>query len=327
MGNFKQSFGSPAPADPPELLASNAMDSSREVRLDLAAVNSTTELNPTTMADSSELSTSAPAGIEEDVLTKINAFLERTEPARPSLSRRGASHQMEAWWTKAATSSSAKASSATSERDQDKYLSPIDEEGALEFDPDDFRSPPSEDSSLDYDDEFSEKDALLSSDNNEVPAPAAYQHNCIDVIDPKAPKIIARYIYPTERTPPPLPPRKHVPPPTLFSLVAMLWAYLLSFIIPNEPEIIEYSPQEIKRRAGEISVEAQVVEFPAEPEKVVGVMALIHVGDGEHRQPYPITAKPKRVHELMKDAVGSTAEDVYRKQIKSALKALQNMAD
>lgn len=332
MSNAEQPLSSHSRATSPEPLLSNVVGNSQRVRSALSVVNSTPELNPSAMASSQDSSVSAPEGIEEDVLAKIDAFLERSEPTRPKLSRRGASNEMEAWWTKPATPSSDQAESAQLSGSQEKGmffekdLSPIDAEEALDFDPDKFRLPSSEDSSLDSDEEeCSEKDALLSQDD--VSASPTEQHHDYGVTDPMAPKIIARYIYPSEHSSPPLSKRQPVPPSTLASLLAMLWVYILSFFISDEPGIVEYSPQEIKCRAGDITVEAQVVEFSAEPEKVVGVMALIHVGDDEQVHAFPITAKPKRVRDLIKDEVGRTPEDVYRKQIKGALKALQKMAD
>ncbi|OAL01900.1 hypothetical protein IQ06DRAFT_368374 [Phaeosphaeriaceae sp. SRC1lsM3a] len=314
MSNVEQSHPRASRAISPENLTSEPMGSLQGAPVE----TSSGELNSIEMSNLQEPSTSAPAGIEEDVLAKINAFLEQSEPTQPSISRRNSSHQMEVWWSRTDSTSSNRSVLDTRNAEEEKDRSAIEEDDDFELDPDEFRLPPSE-SSFESDEEYSEKDALIS--QGEVSTGSS------QFTDPNAPKIIARYIYTSERTPPHLPPRQVIPLPTLSSLLAMFCSYLLSFIISNKPDIIEYSPLAVKHRAGDISVEAQVVEFPAQPEKVVGVVALLHTGDGEHRRALPITAKPKRVRELMAHEVGRLTEDVYEKEIKGALNALQKMVD
>ncbi|KAH7411924.1 hypothetical protein DE146DRAFT_641752 [Phaeosphaeria sp. MPI-PUGE-AT-0046c] len=324
MSDIKQSL----PDDPrntsPESLAPASMGSFNETPLDTSSGPSTGELNSAATINSQEPSSSAPAGIDEAVLVKINAFLEQTEPIRPGISQRSSSNQMEAWRKNSTATTFDQPEPKIHEARQGMKTSAIKDEEDFDFDPDEFHLPPSGSSSDGYE-ESSGKDALQSQEESSTSS--LPQEHMYQVADPEAPKIIARYIYSSGRTPPPLSPREPVPTLSLVSLLAIFWSYILSFILHNEPDIIEYSPQEIKYRAGDIAVEAQIVEFPVQPEKVVGVVALLHVGAGEHRWALPITAKPKRVRELMTEEVGKLAEDVYGKEIKGALKALQKMVD
>jgi hypothetical protein len=153
------------------------------------------------------------------------------------------------------------------------------------------------------------------------------------------PQILARYSYPSESRPapvklpttyasPPPPP----PPPTLTSLVGQATSYVAGYIssyFTPEPAIIEYSDQEIQKQT-KVCVEAQKLKYPdpLSDEKVIRVIALVarrgHHNSKRRARTVEIQAKPKRVREILKSAGGHVVEDVYRKEIRSALKKLKS---
>jgi hypothetical protein len=147
-----------------------------------------------------------------------------------------------------------------------------------------------------------------------------------DAPSPSAgPKIIARHAYPSEQRPSrassPLPPVRSPPsPPSFFGRVAN---YIGKYFEP-EPAIIEYSEREIRRQTRKVRVKALKGKSSnsTNAEKVVRVMAL--VTDGGTVRPIEITAKHKRVNEIkMDEGVEYVAEEVYRDQIRSALRRLE----
>jgi hypothetical protein len=183
--------------------------------------------------------------------------------------------------------------------------------------------------------------------------------------DPAAPRILTRIIYPYERktpnTPSPVPPRRSLPkttpkgpidPPSLSTLLLGILAYLRNLIFDSSPNIIEYSPYQIRETYKKIvvRVEAQEVEFPSPPSStstsappnssssssdtgimapgsVVGVIALLHVDDGRNVQQnriIEVRAKPKRVRQLLQDeGVEDLVEDMYGMEIMGALRKLE----
>jgi hypothetical protein len=151
------------------------------------------------------------------------------------------------------------------------------------------------------------------------------------------PRILARYSYPSESLPAPvkLPPTyafpSHPPPsPSLTSLIGNVTSYVAGYIssyFTSEPAIIEYSDKEIRKQM-KVCVEAQKLKCP-DPhshEKVIRVIALVanrgRKNSEEKARTVEIRAKPKRVREILKSAGGYVAEDVYRQEIRSALKKL-----
>lgn len=101
------------------------------------------------------------------------------------------------------------------------------------------------------------------------------------------------------------------------------------FVLGQEPDSIEYTPEDIR---SSIRVEAQIPDLisadeaeAAKPERVTNVMALVgggrsRSGDIEEPRAVAITAKPKRVKEIMRGAGYKLTEDSWRKEILGALR-------
>jgi hypothetical protein len=275
----------------------------------------------------------APFKDEDGVLSEIDSL-----SGKPNMimtprvaSQDSISKKTDAWWTSKDIAPDLEAFGATTYKETIQSHAEATREANAEFN-EDFRLPLS-DSDSDSDKESSEIDTLL-------PSQQAFELGALPVlqtpvVDPHTPKIIARYIYPPEHrlvaTPPKLPPRRDQPPQS--SVFSSLLSLLFSCIIDSEPAIIEYTPQQIRQGISEACVEAQMIEYEAQtfigsgdgclPKKFVSVIALLHVGKIDQRRAVPITAKPKRVRELLKDnGMYDSAEDVYRKEIKGALKSL-----
>ncbi|KAH7073640.1 hypothetical protein BKA63DRAFT_575925 [Paraphoma chrysanthemicola] len=159
-------------------------------------------------------------------------------------------------------------------------------------------------------------------------------------------EILARATYPSRppSRPPPLPPRLYsktaqvIGPPTLTSLLSMLYVLFLSFfMLDDKPEVIEHSVRHVKRRH-RVRCEMMVVEANNNPKisegpesedsemhKQVVFMAHLLVEDGntETLRVVPITAKPRRVRGILRDAgIRYGVEDVYEREIKCAMRRL-----
>jgi hypothetical protein len=274
----------------------------------------------------------APSRIDPEVLSKINALFKELEMMKTpnSPKQTGVTKKREAWWENTEPPSADQQVSenmANGEENKDGGPKAV-EEDELELNQEQLLLPPCEDD-IEVSIQSSEVNAFLSPESTTT-AQLAPQ--------PIEPIIIARYIYPAERRPgtnPQLPVRPARPaPPTLASLIRMIFQCILELFtdfFTDEPAIIEYTPRQIRQRVEEIRVEAQVVEHDVSapinsetttPERVVGILALIHVGQDVQRQATPITATPKRVRQLLKGHGVDLVEDVYGNQIKAALKDL-----
>jgi hypothetical protein len=119
----------------------------------------------------------------------------------------------------------------------------------------------------------------------------------------------------------------------------MLYRFIVELIkdifCSSGPLVVEYSDRQIRQNANDVRVETQAVEYevPAstasettEPETVVVVVALLHVGNTDQREAIPIIAKSKRVRQILKDDGYDLVEDVYVKHIKQALAELSERA-
>ncbi|KAF1835241.1 hypothetical protein BDW02DRAFT_597499 [Decorospora gaudefroyi] len=152
---------------------------------------------------------------------------------------------------------------------------------------------------------------------------------------PSPPRIIARCAEPLERRPTlsaiPLAnarPLMGAPPPTLASMLyqalMFFYEYLTSFFC--EPAIIEYSDAEIKRRT-KIAIAASKIAHPSSVQKLIRVAALVtnkgEEEDKDRARSMEITAKPKRIRQILNGAECYTTEEVYGKQIKRALRKLK----
>ncbi|KAF1918043.1 hypothetical protein BDU57DRAFT_571947 [Ampelomyces quisqualis] len=288
----------------------------------LSIATASTQLIP--MSNSEPQSRFLPSGIDPDVQHKINELFEESEAlVRPSLSQRSSSSKKsEAWWTTDSSSPLGRTKSNLSQEDKNTNSNGISsEEGIFESDGKDFRLPPPE--SDDDPKELNPKGSrYCPEDPNTSSTPIA------ELLDPN-PKIIARYYYPSEyrpATPPRSPTRQNPspqpPPLMLASLLSTLCMFILSLFTPDAPAIIEYTPQEIAKKIARLQVEAQVVAFDV-PEKLVGVVALLHIGgENSERHAIPITARPKRVRELLRQCGYTDMEDDFGEEIKRALKEL-----
>ncbi|KAI0570413.1 hypothetical protein PtrSN002B_010874 [Pyrenophora tritici-repentis] len=121
-------------------------------------------------------------------------------------------------------------------------------------------------------------------------------------------------------------------PPSISTLIIsttyMIGEYMNSYIESfSQPGIIEYAPWEIEQRSN-IQIQAQVSDSTSvegsgtqEPEKVVKVMAV--VGGSQEQRVVAITAKPKRIKEILKTAGYKLTENTYKEQIHEAMKRLR----
>jgi len=270
-----------------------------------------------------ESSPTAPSGVDPDVLSQIDAlFREPKMVMRPALRRRDNAGNPVRRWKKAVPSPLAHNNTTA----------------------DSFRLPSPEDD-LD-EDEPSERDAVLTTDQSlgsEVTS-----SSITPSADPNAPKFMARYVYPSERRPGPLSPALPLPspPPPLppssetnlahwpnitFLIMSSIQSVMDFIMGDSTPGVIEYSASEVKQKMNEIQVEARIAEAPnssgattTAPEKVIGIVALVSVGENRPPQAVSIFAKPKRVRQLLKDyGAKDMAEDVYGLQIKQALMSLR----
>jgi hypothetical protein len=270
----------------------------------------------TRMSKTTQISQDAPSDIGRKVLLEINALSSEPDmtmqPQRSTLARRDSTGSSEAWW---------ESEKVTQSDHFGTTLCPSNPEN----DPDNA--------------EFSEKDSLLPTEhwlvcNNESTSSS-------QVANAHEPKILARYIYPSEHRPDTPPPAEigslssgHWP--TLASLIGTLIHCIIDFILDDDrPAVIEYSNEEAKQKTKGIQIEARVVksnspqsnpESPQgipRPEKVIGIVALVPSGTDGHHRAVSITAKPKRVRQILNEEVVHLAEDVYGAQIKAALNGLR----
>jgi hypothetical protein len=163
------------------------------------------------------------------------------------------------------------------------------------------------------DDESPENDSLLPS--KKAPETVNISPSIVTLDHPHTPKIVARSIFPSEHRPGALAPSLNEPIqpnmdhwPTLACLLRSLVIYITSFFIEEEPAVIEYSTSEIKQRVDKIEVQTQVVGLPGATakassalEKVVNIVALVPIGNGAGNQAVAITARPKRVRQLLRN--------------------------
>jgi hypothetical protein len=278
--------------------------------------------NSTTMSKGTQISQGIPLGIDPEVLSKINALFSEPDmtrqPRRPTLARRDSTGSSEAWW-----------------KSKPETVIPSDHIGT---------AVPSSDPEDDPDEaEFSEKDSLLPTE--QAPDSADHPATSSQAVDPHTPKIVARYIYPSEHR------SNHQPLstvgtpspdhwPTVASLINTLVGRIYSFIFDDDtPAIIEYSKEEVKQKTDRIQIEVRLVEVntlqshhePAHgsprPEKLIGIMALVPSANGSHYHTVSITAKSKRVRQILREEqIGSLVEDVYGAQIKAAMRGLGSKA-
>jgi hypothetical protein len=267
----------------------------------------------------------APSGIEPEVLSKINALFQEPEVMKTpnSPKQTGATKKEEAWWKNTEPPSADQQVSENityEERDEDEGPKAIGEDRI--------------DSNHSSEDDVETN--IQSSDVDSLPSPESTPITQL-VPQPTVPSIIARYIYPAKSrpgTPPPLPARPAQP--TLAALLVMMSWFIIELftdISTDEPAIIEYTPRQIGKKTEEIRVRAQIIEcdvsVPINPattlDKVVGVLALVHVGQDVQRQAIQVMASPKRVRQLLKGHGVLLVEDVYGNQIKTALKDLENI--
>ncbi|EFQ92447.1 hypothetical protein P3342_009640 [Pyrenophora teres f. teres] len=166
---------------------------------------------------------------------------------------------------------------------------------------------------------------------------------------PMQPMIIARFDYPSEShsketrhsAPTSAPARATwappLEPPSVSSLITKaidttsgyITSYIESF---SQPAIIEYAPWEIAQRSN-IQIQAQVSDSASvegseaersgtmKPENMVKVMAV--VSGGQKQRLVAITAKPKRIKEILRAAGYKLTEDIYEEQIHEAMKRLR----
>jgi hypothetical protein len=137
-----------------------------------------------------------------------------------------------------------------------------------------------------------------------------------------------------------LPPKVIGPPtpdhwPTLTSIISAFVGRIYSFVFKDDtPAVIEYSKEEAKQKTNALQIEARATQQNftrshggplqgiSRPETVISIVALVPSGNGSHHRAVTVTAKPKCVRQLLKEEVGSLAEDVYGAHIKAALESL-----
>ncbi|KAH7089792.1 hypothetical protein FB567DRAFT_547350 [Paraphoma chrysanthemicola] len=301
----------------------------------------------------------APPGVDPDVLARINAFMSQTsaqprlKSAAPIVQNGNAKVQRRPRFVRRETSTTnigeKKQHLNTAQKEQDGNGQEQLTQGAYDW----IKEPP------------------IHIDNNAFDATSVYRQRSIQTphrftkssepsltrliiptpslssienheYDDLGRKILARATYPPR--PPPLPPRPHhkatqrLDPPTLISLLSMLYVLFLSFFTPaTEPGIIEYPTTNMKR-SHQVRCEMLVVETNSdtkdsedlESEEVgmytqVAYMAHLVVEDGrtEKQSVVSITAKPRRVREILRDDGGrGCVEDVYKREIGGAMRRL-----
>jgi hypothetical protein len=306
------------------------------------------------MSNLSQSPPQAPPGVDPEVLSKINALFETPEAIVTPSPRRlptETAKKMEAWWASTGAPSAERVVGVVVDKEQHEVQNGVQDQGGNEEQSADVNSAADEEDHLEFNDidffNLTLEDDIVSNiqlynlDNLYPPGSAHVPQPSPQPVDPQAPKIIARYIYPSERQSGPLPP---VPPqlgqkwPTLPYMIGMIYGFVVELIkdifCTSGPMIVEYSEHQIRQNANEVRVETQAVEFevptsantavPA-PGMVIGVVALLHVGHDDQREAIPIIAKPKRVRQLLRDSGWDTVEGLYGKQIKVALKELSGM--
>jgi hypothetical protein len=302
--------------------------------------------NSIAMSNTTHSAPQAPFGIDPEVLSKINTLFETPEAIVTPSPRRlptETTQVMEAWWANTGSPSADQTvveGVADEEQNEDGDF-PDTEQDDFEFNDDFFLKPPSE-NDIDSNIELYDLIDLLPPECSPATQPIAQQ--VPQPVDPRAPRIIARYIFPSAPqpgTPPPLPPQKPETtwPTTLPNLIAMFYRFIVELIkdifCSSGPLVVEYSDRQIRQNANDVRVETQAVEYevPAstaseitKPETVVAVVALFHVGNTDQREAIPIIAKSKRVRQILKDDGYDLVEDMYIKQIKQTLAELSEMA-
>jgi hypothetical protein len=287
------------------------------------------------MSNCTESSFVAPSGVVPDVLSQIDAMLyEPKMVMRPALRRRDSTGSSTAWRKEEMLSPSA---------NKDTTAARVLEDANLKLDVGKVRLPLSED--YFEEDDPTERDSLLTPDHS--PGPKDMSSSITAVIDPYAPKFVARYIYPSERCPealsPPTPWLQSPGPvsnelnlshwPNIIYLIMSFTESIINFVMEdNTPGVIEYSATEFKQKINAIQVQAPVFEGPrssgattSAPEKVISIVALVSMGENQPPQVVSITAKPKRVRQLIKGyGLVNVAEDMYGVQIKEPLKSLRD---
>jgi hypothetical protein len=240
------------------------------------------------------------------------------------------SKRTDAWWKYSMTSSEIEGSDATTvdKNTQQDVDAKVNTEETL---------PPSPELESDSGEAAFETNTLLPSQQSFqlVTLPTSLQ---TPVAPSRAPRIIASCIYPNEDElivePPSLPPGQQET--FSFSALLKLICNCVMDIFIDPPAIIEFTPEQIRRKITTVRVEAQIIEYEAQipsstgvipsPERVVSVTALLYMGENDQRRAVPITARPKRVRDLISNE-GSydVVEDVYKREIKGALKNLGKM--
>jgi hypothetical protein len=261
------------------------------------------------MSNSEQVLPKPPPGVEPRVLARINALFEHPKTIqKPSLKQHNTGDKKVPWWLNEMSSSDIEAEPPNSEEIHNE-----DEETNIKG----FRLLPSTYSFDEENESSSEHDPLL-------PTISTHPSQTATTPNINGPNVIAQYTYPYDHSPSP-PPETPAdipnPFPSLYSLIASLFAYIGAFLFDTEPPIVEHSAAHIKLQQSQIRVEVQVVEFdgPEQAEKLVGVVASLHVGDCV----VPIMARPKRIREMLRaDGVKDLAEDVYGREIKGALRML-----
>ncbi|KAH3955886.1 hypothetical protein HBI25_143760 [Parastagonospora nodorum] len=262
-------------------------------------------------------------------------FYESKIVTRPAQRRQDSTGSSTAWWKEEMPSSSAR---------NDTAAARVLGDANLDLDMGNVRLPLSED--YFEEDDPTERDSLLTQDQSPISKDMSSSITPVRIVDPYAPKFMARYIYPSERRPEALSPPKPSPPspapssnelnlsywPNITYLIMSFTKSLINFVMEdNTPRVIEYSALEVRQKMKDIQVQARVAEAPkssgatnSAPEKVIGIVALVSMGENQPPQAVSITAKPKRVRQLIKGyGVVNVAEDMYGVQIKEALKSLR----
>ncbi|KAF2024726.1 hypothetical protein EK21DRAFT_93848 [Setomelanomma holmii] len=286
-----------------------------------------------------------PKGVDPEVLAKINVFMNTTAPKpaskpplkaqqRPALSRRGAGTRNVETKTHGIVDSLDQNEkcglNASEEKDatdgvfNEIYKSPSRfYHRTLEAER--FRCQSTTDKPThNFDcDEYNEKSSLLFPLSSSTPSP----NNAL-----QRSKILARAIYtrPPRTSPPlPLPPRpvptpsqRKIEPSALTTLLSLLYVFLMGLFVDDQPAIIEYSTAEIKSKV-RVRCEAQLREVVVGRPRITVVMLHIDDENTEKTQVVPITAKPKRVRDLLKEGgVRDVAENLYGKEILGAMRML-----
>jgi hypothetical protein len=300
------------------------------------------------MSDSEQqVDPDTPSGHEPTALSNIETQPQESSAiTTPDLKSQGSSStKSKAWWKKSSSSPEVEVSNASTQQANAEQHEEIIRDDEAEVSVEDSPSSESE-AERDTEDESLEEDSLLPVQYTVGPnilPPLQAQDNDLDDNSPPH-KIIFPYIckvqdiqlsreHRSEGPPPPLPPRP-APPSALSALLSFLtriYNSIMDLLINEEPAIIEYSNEHIKQKMNEACIETQLVEFdvPASsnpdestPDKIVGVIARLHIGEDEERSAITINARPMRVRQLMREDGLYLVEDVYEEDLKEALKKL-----